>query len=117
MPENASYFRLACDLNVNNKMFIAAKSETQLNVKKAEPAVISFTDDDCRSEVYSVLYPLIKKLDIPYTLACPPNSLDDNDGKYMTTEQLQEVYANGVDIMSNHLKEYAMTVFESIEDY
>ena len=117
MPENASYFRLACDLNVNNKMFGASKSYTKSNEKITEPTVISFIDDDCRSEVYSVLYPLIKKLDLPYTLACPPDSLDDKDGKYMTTEQLKEVYVNGVDVVSHHLKEYAMTEFESIEAY
>lgn len=117
MPENASYFRLACDLNVNNKMFEASKSYTKANVKKSEPAVISFIDDDCRSEVYSVLYPLIKKLDLPYTLACPPDNLDDKDGKYMTTEQLKEVYANGVNVISHHRKEYAMTEFDSIESY
>lgn len=117
MPKEAAYFRVACDLNVNNKMFEATKTSIKLNENTEEPAVISFIDDDCRSEVYSVLYPLIKKLDLPYTLACPPNSLDDKDGKYMTTEQVKEVYANGVDIVSHHLKEYAMTEFDSIEKY
>ena len=117
MPENASYFRLACDLNVNSKMFEATKTYTKSNMKTAEPAVISFIDDDCRSEVYSVLYPLIKKLNLPYTVACPPDSLDDKDGKYMTTEQLKEIYANGVNVVSHHRKEYAMTEFDSIEAY
>ena len=117
MPENASYFRVACDLNVNNKMFEVTKSRTESNGKKSEPAIISFIDDDCRSEVYTELYPLIKELELPYTLACPPDSLDDKDGKYMTAEQLKEIYANGIDVVSHHLKEYSMTEFGSIEDY
>lgn len=117
MPKNASYFRVACDLKVNNKMFEATKSDIKLNEKKHEPAVISFIDDDCRSQVYTELYPLIKKLDLPYTLACPPNSLNDEAGRYMTTEQVKEVYSNGVNIVSHHLKEYAMTEFDFIEDY
>lgn len=117
MPEGASYFRLACDLNINDKMFEMTKSYNKSARKTSEPAVISFIDDDCRSEVYTVLYPLIKKLNLPYTLACPPDNLDDKDGKYMTTEQLKEVYANGVNVVSHHRKEYGMTEFDTIEDY
>ena len=29
MPENASYFRLACDLNVNSKMFKVYRASTK----------------------------------------------------------------------------------------
>ena len=117
MPENASYFRIACDLNVNNKMFEASKSYVKLNEKTREPAIVSFSDDDCRSEVYTILYPLIKKLNLPYTLACPPDSLNDKAGKYLTTEQLKEIYASGVDVVTHHRKEHAMTEFENIDGY
>lgn len=117
MPENASYFRLACDLDVNNKMFEAAKPNTKPNGKISEPAIISFIDDDCKSQVYTDLYPLIKELKLPYTLACPPDSLDDEKGIYMTKDQVKELYANGVDIISHHLNEDKMTEFETIEEY
>ena len=34
-------------------------------------AIVSFVDDDCRSEAYTVLFPLVQELGMPYTVACP----------------------------------------------
>lgn len=60
------------------------------------PAIVSFVDDDCRSEVYTVLFPLIKNLKIPYTIACPTGSI--NNSLYITDAQLKEMYDYGVSV-------------------
>lgn len=62
--------------------------------KEEIAAAVSFIDDDCRSTVYTTLFPLIKELDIPYTLACPPGKIGTD--LYMTQEQLLEMYNYGV---------------------
>lgn len=64
--------------------------------RKSVHAMVSFIDDDCRSDVYTVLFPLIKSLDIPYTLACPTGSIGQS--LYMTQAQLKEMYDYGVTI-------------------
>ena len=64
--------------------------------KEEVAAAVSFIDDDCRSATYTTLFPLIKELDIPYTLACPPGKIGAD--LYMTREQLLEMYNHGVTI-------------------
>lgn len=64
--------------------------------KEEIAAAVSFIDDDCRSTAYATLFPLIKELDIPYTLACPPGKIGAD--LYMTQEQLLEMYNYGVTI-------------------
>lgn len=64
--------------------------------KEEVAAAVSFIDDDCRSATYTTLFPLIKELDIPYTLACPPGKIGAEF--YMTQEQLLEMYNYGVTI-------------------
>lgn len=64
--------------------------------KEEVAAAVSFVDDDCRSATYTTLFPLIKELDIPYTLACPPGKIGAD--LYMTREQLLEMYNHGVTI-------------------
>lgn len=64
--------------------------------KEEVAAAVSFIDDDCRSAAYATLFPLIKELDIPYTLACPPGKIGAD--LYMTREQLLEMYNHGVTI-------------------
>lgn len=64
--------------------------------KEEVAAAVSFIDDDCRSAAYATLFPLIKELDIPYTLACPPRKIGAD--LYMTQEQLLEMYNYGVTI-------------------
>lgn len=64
--------------------------------KEEVAAAVSFIDDDCRSAAYTTLFPIIKELDIPYTLACPPGKIGAD--LYMTQEQLLEMYNYGVTI-------------------
>lgn len=88
--------------------------------RRTMPAMISFTDDDCRKEVYENivngedcgLFALIKATNIPYTLACPPGNLhvkeDDGNDKYMTLDQLKEMCEYGVTLSCHHWRQYNM---------
>ena len=67
-------------LNIENaEMFKVKKSKIKasLNAVTGEPAIISFIDDDCYKEDSKLLYPEIKRLDIPYSIACPLDNLSD----------------------------------------
>lgn len=77
--------------------------------KVATRAMVSFMDDDCKSEVYNILRPVIQKNNIPYTLACPTGHIDD--AGYMTVEQLKGMYELGVTIAGHTKTESAMTDF------
>ena len=77
--------------------------------------MISFIDDDCRLESYEKLFPVIKELNIPYMLACPPEQIG-TDG-YMSDKQLKEMNQAGVEIASHHLRQYNMNQFQSREEY
>lgn len=62
--------------------------------RSKKKAIVSFVDDDCRSEAYTVLFPLVQELGMPYTVACPAG-LMGKTGR-MTVEQLQEMARSGV---------------------
>lgn len=84
-------------------------------------AMVSFTDDDCRKEVYENiidgvdhgLFKLIKDTGIPYILACPPGNIGNNN--YMTKSQLLEMHRAGVEISCHTWKESNMTEYASAE--
>ncbi|MCQ2508457.1 MAG: polysaccharide deacetylase family protein, partial [Dorea sp.] len=80
-------------------------------------AIVSFIDDDCREEVYTILYDVIKSEQIPYTLACPPDSLGKED--YMTEDQLLDMVEYGVEVASHHLVQRNMEIgnFKTTDDY
>ena len=69
-------------------------------------AIVSFVDDDCRSETYTVLFPLIQQLGMPYTVACPAGLLGKS-GR-MTAEQLQQMVNNGVTVACHTMTETDM---------
>ena len=77
-------------------------------------AIISFIDDDCRAEAYSILYQqVIQPLNVPYAVACPPGDIvlpeeaTDND-RYMNLINLKEMYDNGVNIACHHYQQHNM---------
>lgn len=63
-------------------------------------------DDDCRSEAYTVLFPLVQELGMPYTVACPAG-LMGKTGR-MTVEQLQEMARSGVTVACHTMTETDM---------
>ena len=63
--------------------------------------VVSFVDDDCRSQVYSVLFPWMKEHSIPYCFAVPVGSVGGN-GLFATWAQLQEMAGNSLVSFSCH---------------
>ena len=88
-----------------------ALKETSLQL----PAAISFIDDDCRMEAYTLLWPVIQEKKIPYALACPPAQIGKDN--FMTKDQLLTMANGGCEVMSHHWKEDAMTQFETAADY
>lgn len=76
--------------------------------------IVSFIDDDCRDVVYTTLYPIIKELNIPYTLACPAQQLDTTG--YLTTSQLKEMINDGVEISCHFAKQESMGSFTTVDD-
>lgn len=78
------------------------------------PAIVSFIDDDCRVEVYRDLFPIIKQLGIPYTLACPIGMIG-NHSEYMTLDQLNEMVEYGVTLSCHGYKEVNMNTVTSDE--
>lgn len=53
------------------------------------PAAISFIDDDCRVEAYTVLWPVVQAKNIPYAVACPPAQIGKD--KFMTKKALTAI--------------------------
>ena len=91
--------------------------------RKSVRALISFTDDDCRKEVYyrvdankPSLFEVIQNYNIPYTLTCPPGNIrptgnpkdDPNDDKYLTWTDVKAMYHAGVAIACHHWRQYNM---------
>lgn len=86
------------------------------------PSMISFIDDDCRKEVYSVLFPLIKSwetnedigMKVPYTLACPAGNIGRtvNENEYMSESDLLEMYNYGITVSCHAKSEENMGVTE-----
>lgn len=95
--------------------FLADSDYYRNRVPGISGPVVSFIDDDCRSETYTKLFPLIKELNIPYTVACPVAQL--GTANYMTAEQLKEMTDSGVSVASHHLKQYNMNQFKTAEEY
>ena len=70
-------------------------------------AMVSFMDDDCRSQSYDLLYrQVIEPLGIPYTLSVPLEHLG-REG-YMDEYQLDEMLRSGVSIACHTMAETAM---------
>lgn len=66
-------------------------------------ARISFMDDDCRAATHSVLFPIITKWAIPYTLACAPGDIG-KDG-FMSVSDLMEMVNAGVTVSCHHFNQ------------
>ena len=72
------------------------KKEYGINSKgRKKRAMITFSDDDGRKEVYTQLFPIIKEKNIPYSLAIV-SSLIGTDASYMTKAQILEMQDFGV---------------------
>lgn len=68
----------------------------------ATGGVVTIIDDDGKSDVHSLLWPMLKALDVPFGVAIVPSKIDV-DPAYMTLAQLKELEADDkyVEIM-NH---------------
>lgn len=80
------------------------------------PAIVSFIDDDCRTESFTKLFPIIKDLQIPWCVACPPGNIGVTVG-YMSVAELQEMVSYGVTVSCHHKTQTNMNTYESADAY
>jgi len=103
-------------VNVKNKIIIALVSvmaffgmfkignnnEAASSIQRRyteQKTTFCIVDDDCRSEVISILKPMLDKREIKGTLACPTGLIGTNDR--LTKSQLLELYKEGWEIISH----------------
>lgn len=73
-------------------------------------AMVSFMDDDCRADVYDVLYQeVIEPLGLPYTLSVPLDKLGQSG--YISHGELWEMMENGVTIACHTMNEDTMDLY------
>lgn len=78
--------------------------------RQSIPVMVSFMDDDCREEVYDVLFQeVIEPMEVPYTLALPIDKLDAD--RYIATWQLQEMVDAGVTVSCHTFNETSMAAY------
>ena len=88
------------------------------DAREKNKTMISFTDDDCKTESYTKLFnEVIQEMDIPYTFACPVGSIDDtnNSNGYITLSQLKTMYDAGVTYSCHLINEGNMESFATAE--
>ena len=72
--------------------------------------MVSFMDDDCRSEAYDILYSqVIEPMELPYTLSVPIDQLGRSG--YVSSWQLQEMVDAGVSVACHTLAETSMAAY------
>lgn len=72
--------------------------------------MVSFMDDDCRSEAYDILYSqVIAPMELPYTLSVPIDQLGRSG--YVSSWQLQEMVDAGVSVACHTLAETSMAAY------
>ena len=76
-------------------------------------ALVTFLDDDGKAEVYSLLYPIFKVKNVPFS-ACVVTGKLDTPG-IMTSEQVRELISEGHEILghthnahSDNMKDYSL---------
>ena len=57
---------------------------------------VSITIDDAYLSVYTKAWPILKKLNLPFTLFISTDVIDNNFSNYMTWDQIRELVDNGV---------------------
>lgn len=81
------------------------------------PALVSFIDDDCRIETYDKLFPIIRGLNIPYAIACPPGNIGVTDG-YMTLDQFTSMANDeNITVTCHHKTQTNMNTYASVDAY
>ena len=67
------------------------KGENKLNDRS-----VSITIDDAYLSVYTKAWPILKKLNLPFTLFIATDVIDNNFSNYMNWDQIRELVDNGV---------------------
>lgn len=74
---------------------------TTRSAGQAIPPTISFVDDDCGKEIFTVLYPWMQQNSVPYNFAVPCG-LVGSSSKFASWEQLQQMAQNELVSYSCH---------------
>lgn len=83
------------ELNTQYKDIVKDTSvKTDAKIKKC---MVSFTDDDCRKEVYTILKPIADEKNVKFTLAMPTAKIGTSN--YLSAEQVKDLYQQGWEFM------------------
>ena len=74
-----------------DKVIKGIKGETNLNDRS-----VSITIDDAYLSVYTKAWPILKKLNFPFTIFISTDVIDNNFSNYMSWDQIRELVDNGV---------------------
>lgn len=75
--------------------------------RKMRP-IVTFTDDDCREEVYTILKPILDSKGVKASLAIESGEIDKSG--YMTSSQIKEMIDGGHDLMFHGYNEINFTL-------
>jgi peptidoglycan/xylan/chitin deacetylase (PgdA/CDA1 family) len=78
-----------------------ALAELEGGVARPPAPAVAITDDDGHESVYTILFPLIRKAEIPVTLFIYPSAIS-NAPYALTWAQLQEMQASGLVDVESH---------------
>ena len=74
-----------------------AKDSSVKSDGKMKKCMVSFTDDDCRKEIWSILKPIADEKGVKFTLAMPTSKIGMPN--YITEEQAKSFYNEGWEFM------------------
>lgn len=79
----------------------------------SKPVLLTF--DDCTSDFYTNVYPILKQYGMKATQFAVSNWIDT--GGHMTTSQLKTVYANGIDVQNHTTNHSSLTSLTHDQKY
>lgn len=82
---------------INSSLEETAKDSSVKSDGKMKKCMVSFTDDDCRKEIWSILKPIADEKGVKFTLAMPTSKIGMPN--YITEEQAKSFYNEGWEFM------------------
>ena len=82
---------------IDSSLEETAKDSSVKSDGKMKKCMVSFTDDDCRKEIWSILKPIADEKGVKFTLAMPTSKIGMPN--YITEEQAKSFYNEGWEFM------------------
>lgn len=73
---------------------------------KSQKAMITILDDDTRSQLYSVIYPILREMNVPMTAAAITGRIQDVNGNTITKSQYNEMLSSGLVEFISHTENH-----------